>query len=413
MQERLTISESTPSCDGDELQTAELLSDALIRLAADIVENLEQRWERRVELMESQAQATIAEMRAQMIEMRAQIERMISLRLADLNDGAPGPKGDKGEKGDRGPPGDVVTKEVIIERGGPAGEPGPIGPQGPTGERGEQGPPGTVGPSGPAGLAGERGEKGAPGEAGIAGRDGRDGAVGPSGPQGEKGGPGPQGPPGERGAQGPEGPPGADGIDGTDGADGSPGPRGERGEKGDPGVRGVEGPPGKLPIAKIWRQDEIAYEGAVVTYAGALWQAVKDTAQAPGHKDWICLAAAGRDGASINPRGLYQEASDYQRLDLVALNGGSFIAKEDDPGPCPGAGWQLVASQGSRGIKGEKGIGERGPKGDKGDKGESAPRLVSWRIDRGNYRAIARMSDGSELVMELRELFEQFHGDTR
>jgi len=49
---------------------------------------------------------------------------------------------------------------------------------------------------------------------------------------------------------------------------------------------------------------------------------------------------------------------------VVALNGGSFVALKDAPGPCPGSGWQLLASQGKRGVAGEK--GERGPKADPG-----------------------------------------------
>jgi hypothetical protein len=33
---------------------------------------------------------------------------------------------------------------------------------------------------------------------------------------------------------------------------------------------------------------------------------------------------------------------------------------------------------------------------------------MSWRIDKANYRAIARMSDGSEIPLELGELFKHF-----
>src|SRR5262249_41492030 len=109
---------------------------------------------------------------------------------------------------------------------------------------------------------------------------------------------------------------------------------------------------GKLPIAKIWRQDSVTYEAEVVCYDGSLYQALKDTAQVPGGSDWICLALAGRDGVTPDVRGTYKPGKDYKYLDIVALNGGSFIARTDDPGECPGPGWQLLASRGKTGDKG-------------------------------------------------------------
>jgi hypothetical protein len=54
---------------------------------------------------------------------------------------------------------------------------------------------------------------------------------------------------------------------------------------------------------------------------------------------------------SLEVRGLFSDKETYKALDIVALNGGSFVARRDDPGPCPGAGWQLIASQGKRGDK--------------------------------------------------------------
>jgi chromosome segregation ATPase len=48
--------------------------------------------------------------------------------------------------------------------------------------------------------------------------------------------------------------------------------------------------PGRLPVAKIWRQESVTYEGEVVSYDGALYQARKDTAQIPGGSDWVCVA---------------------------------------------------------------------------------------------------------------------------
>jgi hypothetical protein len=68
-----------------------------------------------------------------------------------------------------------------------------------------------------------------------------------------------------------------------------------------------------------------------------------------------CLAAPGRDGKSIRHRGTYKEDSEYEANDAAALNGGSFVALRDHPGPCPGPGWQLLAASGKRGVAGERG----------------------------------------------------------
>jgi hypothetical protein len=52
---------------------------------------------------------------------------------------------------------------------------------------------------------------------------------------------------------------------------------------------------------------------------------------------------------SMAVRGTWAAGERYQALNVVALNGASFVARRDDPGPCPGEGWQLIASQGKRG----------------------------------------------------------------
>ena len=95
-------------------------------------------------------------------------------------------------------------------------------------------------------------------------------------------------------------------------------------------------------------------------------------------------------------RGTYQAGTKYERGDMVALDGGSFIARKDNPGPCPGSGWQLFAKQGARGRDGPE--GRRGPPGNI---------IVGWILDRGEYRITPRMSDGSLGVpLELKALFE-------
>jgi hypothetical protein len=180
-----------------------------------------------------------------------------------------------------------------------------------------------------------------------------------------------------------------------------------RGTSGPAGRRGEQGPPGTLPLAKLWTREAVYYEGDVVICDGGTFQAKRDTGQPPPHADWLCLAAAGCNGESVAVRGTFDETADYRRLDVVALNGGSFIALKDAPGPCPGSGWQLIASQGKRGAAGEK--GERGPTGPRGDAGASGATICEWKIDRARYLATPVMSDGGEgPPLELRGLFEQF-----
>src|SRR5262249_19785514 len=128
--------------------------------------------------------------------------------------------------------------------------------------------------------------------------------------------------------------------------------------------------------------------------------------------DWVCLATAGRDGGSITVRGTFDETADYRRLDVVAFNGGCFIARKDAPGPCPRPGWQLFASQGKRGVAG--GRGGRGARARQGDPGLSSATICDWKIDRARYVATPIMSDGSEgPPLELRGLFEQFFLEAR
>src|SRR5262249_46097688 len=129
----------------------------------------------------------------------------------------------------------------------------------------------------------------------------------------------------------------------------------------------------------------------------------KDTAQVPGGSNWVCVARAGRDAVTPDVRGTYNPSEDYKCLDIVEVSGCSFIARKDDPGDCPGPGWQVLSLRGNAGDRGRP--GPAGKKGERGEKGEPAPMIISWVVDRTHYRAIATLSNGKPgPVLDLRPL---------
>jgi hypothetical protein len=188
-----------------------------------------------------------------------------------------------------------------------------------------------------------------------------------------------------------------DGIDGKDGQNGLDGEQGPQGEK------GLDGKDGKLPVVKSW-QDGVHYEGQVVCHLGGTWQALKDTGKEPPSDDWICLASRGQDGLDAREiviRGTWSESDEYEALNVVALNGASFIAKHDDPGVCPGSGWQLMSSQGKRGASGER--GERGEQGLKGERGAS---IKSMQVDDTGLVTVD-LTDGTSVFCDFAPLAEK------
>jgi hypothetical protein len=215
---------------------------------------------------------------------------------------------------------------------------------------------------------------------------------------GERGAQGEKGEQGETGAQGAQGQAGPRGQNGADGRDGNPGEKGERGETGERGQDGA------LPVVRAWI-DGVHYAASVVTHRGALYQATKDTAHEPGQSDaWACLAARGADGRGFVIRGTYSPEKTYTAHDVVAFNAGSFAALKDQPGPCPGPDWQLLAGPGKRGEKGLP--GERGPRGAQGDDGSV---IIGWLTDADNYKATPVMGDGSSgPPIDLGEIFQRF-----
>jgi hypothetical protein len=136
--------------------------------------------------------------------------------------------------------------------------------------------------------------------------------------------------------------------DGVDGKDGAPG---ERGDQGEPGPQGL-----------------------------------------PGEN--------GNDGRSFNIRGTWSEAEIYQALDVVALNGASFVARCDNPETCPGEGWQLIAAQGKRGNPGERGAAG---KGERGMPGVSA---MAMDVDDQGLLTLTN-ADGSTVTCDLYPLLRK------
>jgi len=147
---------------------------------------------------------------------------------------------------------------------------------------------------------------------------------------------------------------------------------------------------GVFPIAKEWA-DAVHYEGAVVRHNGSLWQAVRDTGKAPGGDDWACLAAGGDKGdpgESMIARGTFDPAEEYRRLDVVAYDGGGWLARTDNPGAIPGPGWQSIATRGGRGRQGES------------IKGDPGPGIVAGEVSDQGLVTLTN-GDGSEVEIDL------------
>jgi hypothetical protein len=110
------------------------------------------------------------------------------------------------------------------------------------------------------------------------------------------------------------------------------------------------------------------------------------------------LRGKGAPGA-LRPRGTYDAATPYLANDIAIINGSSFVALKDRPGPCPGDDWQLLAS-----------AGKRGPRGERGLMGPAASRLLTFEFDLGKRAFIARCADGTiGFVVGLDSLFSDLH----
>lgn len=366
----------------------EVVADTVAREVAE----LRREAARDRELRDAEHRARLSELDAAISSTR-ETERRLTERMATLKDGDPGRDGKDGRDG----------------------EPGAAGRDGVDGAAGKDG---LNGRDGHDGVAGRDGADGAPGKDGRDGIDGKD-APAPTADQIADAvramipamleravadyltaNPPPAGRDGKDGVNGKDGLDGAAGKDGADGRNGVDGANGKDGMNGRDGTDGRDGKDGKLPLVKAWA-DGVHYQGDAVTHDGATWQAVRDTGRAPPHEDWICLAKAGRDGEdgrSFTVRGTWGEAVEYRALDVVALNGGAFVARKDEPGPCPGDGWQMIAMQGKPGRPGERGIGARG------ERGEAGPPVVAMTVDDQGMIEIVN-ADGSTARCDLYPVF--------
>jgi hypothetical protein len=152
-----------------------------------------------------------------------------------------------------------------------------------------------------------------------------------------------------------------------------------------------DGTDGWINYIQSCLREERKFSHEVVAHALAMMRnEILDTAKAA-----IEAALVRRVKGTHNPQ------SEYSANDIVAKDGGTFIAQRDNPGPCPGDGWQLMAKQGARGVA--------GPRGERGSPGKT---IDSWVVNRGTYVVTPRFNDGSlGPPLELRELFEPSQQD--
>jgi hypothetical protein len=146
------------------------------------------------------------------------------------------------------------------------------------------------------------------------------------------------------------------------------------------------------------------------------------------------LRGKGAPGA-LRVTGTFIPDGLYLANDVVACNGSSFVALRDRPGPCPGDGWQLLASAGKRGPRGERGLqGPRGPTSEwrhlsfdpeklafriSLSDGSPGPTIFlrsifsGISIDRETYELVLRTVEGREIRFSLHGLFQEYDDQKR
>jgi hypothetical protein len=102
---------------------------------------------------------------------------------------------------------------------------------------------------------------------------------------------------------------------------------------------------------------------------------------------------AGTDARQWRHRRSYDPRQAYADGDVVAHDGGSWLALQDDPGSLPGDGWAQLTVRGQRGKPGDR--GERGPQGSEG-RG-----IADLSISESGEMLIIELSDGTQRSIAL------------
>lgn len=103
----------------------------------------------------------------------------------------------------------------------------------------------------------------------------------------------------------------------------------------------------------------------------------------------------GENAIPWMPAGTYDETREYQRFDVVARDGGSYVAVKDRPGVLPGPDWKQLAG---RGRAGKPGVAI---KGDPGKPGRDGVGIVD--IVQKDGQIIVMLSDGRNLPFTVVE----------
>jgi len=124
----------------------------------------------------------------------------------------------------------------------------------------------------------------------------------------------------------------------------------------------------------------------------------RDGEPGPPGADSAVPGPPGADGRSFNGRRTYSDTETYRALDVVALDGSSFFALRDDPGVCPGDGWQLMSPRGRAGQPGQR--GEKGERGSVGPAGPPGPGVKSLGLDADGVLTLT-LDDGSAISCDF------------
>jgi hypothetical protein len=152
---------------------------------------------------------------------------------------------------------------------------------------------------------------------------------------------------------------------------------------------------------RAYVEGAVHYQGDIVVCSGSTYLLTRDTGRAPPDEEhWICVAAGGLDGLSFRVRGTYQPGEPYSRLDVVALGGGSYVARRNNPGACPGDDWQALCFQ-----------GKKGPKGDRGERGPHGSSIAAYELEPERYTLTLNHNDGTSVCINLRPLFEAYDAE--